>query len=299
MKALVTGATGFVGKHLVARLEREGIRAFGLSSSDVDFTADPSQIESSLLEILERTEADVVYHVAGPKPYAAPETCDSICVMGTSALLRALDSIDDNIRLVATGSSAEYGCSIRPRERISEEYPPRPSTAYGNAKLRQTEAVLGWGGVVLRLFNCLGPGQGDDVVAGRIVRQIASDVDRLAIRETASKRDFLDVRDAVDALWLAATKLPPGVYNVCSGRATGIDELINVAFEAAGIKPLPIDVEMPESEGSYQCGDPTKLESFGWMRRYELVESLRDAIEYERRRLQKGVSLSSSDLRNE
>jgi nucleoside-diphosphate-sugar epimerase len=285
VKALITGATGFVGRHLVTTLAASGADVCGLSSNDVDFTADPDSVETALRKILESFEPDVVFHLAGPKPYADPETLERLCIGGTGALIRALKRHGGDVRLIAAGSSTEYGYSTPPGHRLSEDDPARPSTPYGSAKLHQTMAVLEASGTVLRLFNCIGPGQQDDVVAGRIVHQLAQGAQRLVLRETASMRDFLDVRDAVAAFVMSADSLAPDIYNVCSGIATSIARLIELAFAAAGIEPLPVQIEMPEHEGSFQCGDPSKLESRGWARNFEIVDSLRDAIEYERLRL--------------
>lgn len=285
MKALVTGATGFVGRHLVYALGSAGIEVRGLSSRDVDLASDPRIAAAELERIIETERPDVVVHLAGPKPYADPGLMERLCVKGTEALIRALRSHRDAVGLVAAGSSAEYGYSTAPDFRLNENHEPHPSTPYGAAKLRQSLAVLEAGGTVLRLFNCIGPGQGDDLVAGRIVYQLAEGADRLVLKETASKRDFLDVRDAASAFVQAITSLPQGIYNVCSGVATGIDELIEKAFEASGIPPIPVEIEMSEFEGSHQCGDPSRLESFGWIRRYEIVDSLRDALFEARRTL--------------
>ncbi len=286
MIALVTGSSGFVGRHLLAALEAHGFEVVGLRRRDLDFTSDPSSVETAMLGYLESERPDVIFHLAGPKPYADPAELEKLCVGGCRAMLDAIRKYGDRVRLVAAGSSTEYGYSTDVGRRLSEEDEPRPSTPYGKAKLRQTRMVVDAGGTVLRLFNCIGPGQEDDVVAGRIVRQLANDAKRLQLRETSSRRDFLDVRDAVAAFLMAATSLPSGIYNVCSGVAIGIDELAEKAFEAAGISPIPIDLEAPDSKSSYQCGDPAKMESFGWSRKYDLVDSLRDAIAFERKRLE-------------
>ncbi len=280
MKTVVTGASGFVGRHLMEALQRRGWQAVGLSSRELDLTADPAEVEERAAEILSEEVPDVLFHLAGPKPYSDPATSRKICVEGTAALIRALEGLTRPPRLVAAGSSTEYGHSTEPGVRLSETTEPRPSTPYGAAKLSQTEMVVEAGGVSLRLFNCLGPGQGDDVVAGRIVKQLAEGARRLVLRETASARDFLDVRDAVSAFLLAAESLAPGIYNVCSGTATGIDRLVYLAFEAASVEPLPLVLEQPDARGSYQCGDPSKIESYGWTRRFDLLTSLRDAIEF-------------------
>lgn len=285
MKALVTGATGFVGRHLCHTLRSKGIEVRGLSSRDVDLCSDPASVEADFARILDSERPDVVFHLAGPKPYADFDRSERICVSGTGALIRAVERCGSPVNVIAAGSSTEYGYSTVPGHRLSEDDVPRPLTAYGWAKLQQTMAVLEAGGTVLRLFNCVGPGQDDDVVAGRIVRQLAEGRERLALRETVSKRDFFDVRDAAGAFVMAATSIPRGLYNVCSGVARGIDLLVEIACEAAGIEPIPIVIEMPDSEGSYQCGDPSRIESFGWTRTYDIFDSLRDAVDYERRRL--------------
>jgi nucleoside-diphosphate-sugar epimerase len=296
MKVLITGASGFVGTHLRAALESEGSQAIGLSSNDLDLTAPPEDVARAFLELLCRHRPDVVIHLAGPKPYANEERCQKICVSGTAALLEALRGYGAPLRLVAAGSSAEYGDSDRPGKGLDEETEPAPRSPYGKAKLAQTEAIVAAGGIVLRLFNCLGPFQATDVVAGRIVAQLARGSPQLVIRELKSQRDFLDVRDAAAAFVMAARgEIPAGIYNVCSGKARSIAELLETAIEVSGISPRPeIEVECPEYPGSFQCGDPSKLEGFGWKRRFDLRRSLLDALEAARAELSRPGVLGSS-----
>ncbi len=94
-----------------------------------------------------------------------------------------------------------------------------------------------------RAFNHAGPGQSDDYVVGTLTRQLAEAElrghGRLVLRtgDIDSARDFTDVRDVVRA-YAEAIELPPGTYNVCSGRATSIRELVRTRFVPSELRPL-------------------------------------------------------------
>lgn len=282
-RAIVTGATGFVGRHLLSALKKRGYSVLGLGSKNIDFSEEPGSVAKRLLATLQSFEPDVVFHLAGPKPYWDAESCYAICVSGTEALLGALERLGRSPKLVVAGSSAEYGFSSPELPPLDEEAQELPTSPYGKAKLHQTKRAIEAGGVVLRLFNCVGPTQEADVVGGRIVAQIAAGSDPIFVKELRSKRDFVDVRDAVEAFLLGAEGLRPGIYNVCSGNAVAISELLEVAIRAAGgLKPR-IVIEDPDHPGSFQRGDPSKIEGFGWRRRFSLEDSMRDAIEVARR----------------
>lgn len=227
--------------------------------------------------LIEEAEPDALIHLTGPLPTSDAERCRLLCVDGTRGLLEALEGFPGT-RLVAAGSASEIGTFSEPRPCVDEDVTCNPISDYAKGKLAQSEAVLESGGTSIRLFNSTGPGQGTNVVAGRVIHQLAKGATELKIRETSSVRDFLDVRDAADAFLLAAERLPAGRYNVCSGKPRSIGDLVDLACEVAGISDLNIDVEIPDYQGDFVCGDPSLLESHGWSRKFELDQTLRDFL---------------------
>jgi GDP-4-dehydro-6-deoxy-D-mannose reductase len=101
-----------------------------------------------------------------------------------------------------------------------------------------------------------------------------SDVE-VRVREDASVRDFLDIRDVADALMFLACNGRPGTsYNVCSGTGTGIASLVAIAGRAWGVRASSMPT-MPEVAGaSVSIGDPSALRSLGWSPRRSLEEAL-------------------------
>lgn len=277
MRVLITGANGFVGTHLSAASVAAGHEVAAILRADCDFESGRSEVRSRMSRLIEQNEPDALIHLAGPLPTSDAQRCHLICVDGTRGLLDALDSFPD-VRLVGAGSASEIGTFPERRPCVDEQVSCNPLSEYAKGKLAQSEAILEWGGISIRLFNSTGPGQGTNVVAGRVIHQLAQGATELRIRETSSVRDFLDVRDAADAFLLAAEQLGAGRYNVCSGQPRSIGELVDLACEVAGRPDVRIEVEIPDYQGDFVCGDPSLLESHGWTRKYGLDETLHDFL---------------------
>lgn len=291
MRILVTGAIGFVGGHLAAAASEAGHEIIEANRSVCDFESGEWSVRERMQEAIERAEPEALIHLAGPPPTSDETRCDSICVDGTKGLLSAIDNTKRDLPLVVAGSAAEIGTFDSPRRCVDENAETHPDGAYGRAKLAQSELVLDWGGTSMRLFNSTGPGQGPAVVVGRIVAQLAAGTHRLVVRESRSVRDFVDVRDAVNA-FLMATQIEPGLYNICSGRPVSIAEIISIALDAAGVPGLEVEVEDPDFEGRFVCGDPSLLESKGFKRQFTLEMTIRDSIDSATRALAHGAPTS-------
>jgi GDP-4-dehydro-6-deoxy-D-mannose reductase len=147
--------------------------------------------------------------------------------------------------------------------------------------------------VRVRAFNQAGPGQSDEYVVGTITRQVAeaeasgahSALVRTGPLELA--RDFTDVRDTVRA-YISAAGLPAGAYNVCSGRATSVGGIVELARQAAPIEvrheldPARVRAhDVPEVRGSAE----RLSEASGWAPEIPLEQTVADAIDYWRERL--------------
>jgi GDP-4-dehydro-6-deoxy-D-mannose reductase len=145
----------------------------------------------------------------------------------------------------------------------------------------------------VRAFNQAGPGQSDVFVVGTITRQVAEapagGSDEVVIRtgNPYSARDFTDVRDMVRA-YVAAAELPAGVYNACSGTATSVRELVELAGQAGGVRVRhEVDTQrvrghdVPEVRGSAE----RLASATGWRPEIPLEQTVADAIAYWRARL--------------
>ena len=296
MKALVTGAHGFVGPYLTAHLESKGDEVVG-----VDHEVNITDAESVRARFADEMP-DVVYHLAAAShvgdSWSAPTEVVRINSEGSLNVLLA--SVEAGVeRVVLIGSAEEYGLVSPEQVPITEDTPLRPVSPYGASKaaaeMLASYVVRGRDlpVVCVRPFNHLGPGQSDRLVASTLAQQVAVNErtggTELHAGDLTPKRDFTDVRDVVRAYRLLAEKGVSGeAYNVCSGRAVAIRELADtlIALSGRDMKVVldadrlrPVDVPILE-------GDATKLRNHtGWEPEISLEQTLRDLLDWWRKHL--------------
>ena len=289
MRALVTGATGFVGPYLIDHLQGAGDDVVG-TDLEADVT-DPSGLRASIAH----AKPEVIFHLAALShvgtSWTAPAEVFRVNTEGTlNVLLAALDAGVE--RVVIVGSAEQYG-KVRPDQMpITEESPQRPITAYGASKAAAEMAAshMVWGRglpvVCVRAFNHLGPGQSDALVTSSIAKQIAlnerTDSDLVRTGDLTPRRDFTDVRDVVRAYRLLAEKGEKGeAYNVCSGRAVSIHEVADHLLSLAS-RPMALELDaerLRPVEVPVHWGDNTKLRTVtGWQPSISLEQSLADVL---------------------
>lgn len=299
MRALVTGAGGFVGTHLVTHLQECGDTVHrtdtaidGLDITDVE----------GVSKLLGETQPDVIYHLAGwadvGASWANPAAAFRVNADGTlNVLLAALEHGIDRVLIVS--SADVYGVVDEASLPITEDTPLRPVSPYAASKVAADflglQAYLGRGLAVLRVraFNHLGPGQTDKFVApalaSRIARNELEGSDEIPIGNLSARRDFTDVRDVVRAYRMIVTGGEPGeVYNVCSGRDVAVSELADELLAHASRQMhfvtdesllRPVDVPVLR-------GDHAKLTAAtGWEPQIALERTLADLLDDWRRRL--------------
>jgi GDP-4-dehydro-6-deoxy-D-mannose reductase len=283
-RALVTGAGGFVGSHLVRELSNHGFEVVGARRSDGD-VGDPTAMRRLVTEV----RPTHVFHLAGLRDAPLDELL-RVNVYGTANLLEAVADEAPDARTVVVGSAAEYGETTH--DPVDEDHPLRPVTDYGVAKAAQGLAAAAVGArrgihvTRVRLFNLVGPGEPasfvTSAIAGRIAAIQAGAADPpLRTGDLTTRRDFVDVRDAARALRLAAVHGASGaVYNVCSGRATRIAELVDELLGLAGLA-VPVD-SVPEPAAVNvrgQAGSNDRLRAAtGWEPQHSMRDSLADVL---------------------
>lgn len=299
MRALITGASGFVGGYLSEHLEAEGDEVVGLDT-EVDVT-DGGAIRAAVLDVA----PDAVYHLAAASnvgsSWTAPVEVLRINAEGTLNLLLACEAAKVD-RVLNVGSAEEYG-KVDPADLpLTELAPLRPVTPYGASKVAADylalQAFLGRGlGVVrVRPFNHLGPSQSGRFVASALAEQVARNEhlgnDVVFAGDLSPRRDFTDVRDVVRAYRLLVLRGEPGeVYNVCSGVDVAISE---VADHLIGRADRPMRIELdPERLRPVELpvlrGDCTKLrDATGWEPALALEDTLDDLLDWWRARVANG-----------
>lgn len=292
-RALITGISGFVGRHLREELLREGWDVFGfdirLAGENV-FVGDLSD-SAALTRAVADCQPDAVFHLAGIIKSTDPQAYYTSNLFGTLNLLDAVLQMEKRPKVVLASSSAVYGLtkSVRP---ITERSTLRPVTEYAVSKVAQETAALryhyafGLDVVIMRMFNLLGPGQSPDLACSAFARQIAlaeiSEQNEIVTGNLDAKRDFVDVRDAARAFALLAEKGEAGqTYNVCSGNAVAIQQCLSEMMLrskkqlSARIDPARVQKnDVPVQVGSFQ-----KLhKAAGWNPRISLKQSLSDLL---------------------
>lgn len=299
VKAFVTGASGFVGRHLVAHLRDCGDEVVPTDRSD----GGPDLLDADgFATLFAEVRPDVVYHLAGQADVAAswlsPIETMRVNVEGTHNILEVARTF--GVAKVLTVSSADIYGVVAPEELpIVESAPLRPVSPYAASKaaadLVALQAHLGHGQDVVRAraFNHLGPGQSKSFVGAGFAARIAacerSGDDELQTGDLTPRRDFTDVRDVVRAYRLLATEGRPGVaYNICSGTSNSIGELVGLLLGLTDARMRLVEdpdllrpVDLPELRG-----DASLLRRHtGWVPSISLDETLSDVLEDWRLRL--------------
>ena len=300
VKAIVTGAQGFVGKHLVGQLLHRsysvvglGLRSPGVSQGEFAIQWYMGDIRDPALSInvMAGTKPDVVFHLAG-RPNSIPlADLFSTNVQGTLNLLEAQRKHAPDAVFVFASSGAVYGAVPSEQQPIVENAPLNPITPYGVSKMAADllcyhyAAVYGQRVIRVRSFNLIGPGQSDRFVCAAFARQLAEI--KFGLRDNVlqvgnlhSSRDFLDVRDAVRGFLLLAEYGKPGkAYNLCSGRATVIGDMLN---QLIGISGLDVDIRvnparLQQADVPAQIGSYAKAQrEAGWGPEITLEQTLGD-----------------------
>lgn len=299
MKALITGAGGFVGHHLQRHLEDCGDEVIA-----TDRTTDGLDIldAAALLDLFRRSEPEVVYHLAGASDvggsWQTPQATFRANAEGTLNVLWAAREAGTE-RVLTVGSADVYGKVTADDLPIGEDLALRPVSPYAASKAAADavalQAWLGYGQHVVRCrpFNHLGPGQTEKFVApaiaGRVALNERDGESIVKVGNLSPQRDFTDVRDVVRAYRLMIEHGRPGeVYNVCSGRAIAVQELaeqfIAMATIPMRLEPDP-DLQRPV-DIPLLLGDNSRLTAdTGWRPEIPLDTTLRDLLDDRRRQL--------------
>ncbi|MBN1504645.1 MAG: GDP-mannose 4,6-dehydratase, partial [Candidatus Eisenbacteria bacterium] len=221
-------------------------------------------------------------------------------VTGTQNLMFCLLEAGLMVTTLVTGSGAVYGSSVPPGAApISESALPAPETLYGASKLAQESLASAFGGaagmnvLVTRAFNYTGPGEGPGMACSAFARQIVEcemkNGGTVRVGNLDSYRDYCDVRDVVRAYSMVATKPGvAGVFNVCSGRAVRMREILDslVALSSAKISVEVDPARVRAVDSSYQRGDCSRIRDLvGWTPRIPLERTLADVLDFWRGKL--------------
>lgn len=249
MRVFVTGANGFVGKHLVKALTERGHEVFaGIRNTLSDV---PSSIKVYHYDLLHDQEVDSllkeilpngIIHLASQSnignSWKNPEETFKVNTIGTIRLLQAAKQIVPAAKIIIAGSSEEYGLTGKKFWPLRESYPCQPQNPYAVSKLAMGQIALQLANIHhlnvihVRPFNHFGPGQRLGFVISDFASQIAKIETNLSLPilktgDLSAIRDFTDVRDVIEAYILLLEKdVSTGIYNICSGIHRSISSIL-------------------------------------------------------------------------
>ncbi|MEM7166228.1 MAG: NAD-dependent epimerase/dehydratase family protein [Planctomycetota bacterium] len=297
MRVLVTGANGFVGKHLVAALSSAGHDVVATSRSGGD-GSQPLELPdlARAEELLDEQRPDAIYHLAAvaevPKADKDPVTAFRSNVDGTVSLLEGARRAHPSTRFFFVSSSNVYGVVPVAEQPIAECRGYAPAGVYASSKVAAECWVRSYANqlqsppVILRPFNHVGPGQSPSYALPAFARQIveiengAEPIVRVGNLEV--RRDILDVRDVTRAYvrLLQQPQLPP-VLNVCAGRSYLLSELL-AQLCAASSADVQVEVDPMRLRGNDLTlleGDATQVRAaLEWSPQIPMHETLRSLL---------------------
>ncbi|MGI5215726.1 NAD-dependent epimerase/dehydratase family protein [Plantactinospora sp. CA-290183] len=280
---LLFGASGFLGGHV-----RRALAPYASLTCPRRDQYDLVRCEAAELGVLLRSVApDVVVNCTGRLVGGAEDLVRANTLV-TAKLIAAVAADAPGARLIRLGSAAEYG--VVPRGHlVAEDDPAVPVSEYGVSQLAATRLVELAGaagrvdGVVLRVFNPIGPGLPDESLLGRagaLLRR-GTGAGHISLGSLAAYRDFVDVRDVASAVAVAAfaETLPERVYNIASGRAVSARDAVLLLAETAGFSgEIREDRPAPERSAAvgWMCGDIRRAgRLLHWVPAYDFAESVK------------------------
>jgi len=333
LRVLVTGATGFVGRHLIAYLEAGEKRKNSGRRLDItgtcyperpdecpDFRAAAPRVALLPLDLRDHGAVSVavaacrpdrIFHLAAISQVRASwdlrrETIETN-LMGTFNLLEAARLRAPSARILFISSSDVYGTQGPRRMPLRETSPLIAASPYGFTKLSAEALAVFYARmekmavVIARPFTHTGPGQSPDFVCSDWARQIAvveaaakgnkngGPAGVLKVGNLSVRRDYSDVRDIVRAYVLLLEKGKTGeAYNICSGKARALREILRMLVEKSGTK-IAVEIDparVRRSDIPLLSGSHAKItRETGWRPRYDLETTLSDLLEYWRAKI--------------
>lgn len=294
-RALITGITGQDGSYLAELLLDQGYEVFGLTRRlsaqnywRIEHLLDrltliPGDLldQLSLIRVLERVKPHEVYNLAAmsfvPASWDQPMLTGEFNSQGVTRVLEAVRVVDPSIRIYQASSSEMYG-KVRevPQTEMTPFYPRSP---YGVSKVfahyitvnyRESYNLFAVSGI---LFNHESPRRGLEFVTRKVTDGVAKIKLGLAkdlrLGNLDAHRDWGFAGDYVRAMWLMLQQDEPDDYVIATGEAHSVQELVEIAFDHAGLdwkKYVALDPAfLRPAEVDHLIGDPSKArDKFGW-----------------------------------
>jgi GDP-4-dehydro-6-deoxy-D-mannose reductase len=293
-RILLTGASGFVGRHLTASVTAAFPDA-ALIMPGVDI-----RDAAAVAAVVQESLPDMCLHLAAVSTVAAAARDEDrawqVNLHGTLHLAHAILRYAPRCVMLFVSSSDAYGSSFRAGTPVTEDVALAPMNVYGASKAAAdlalgSMALQGLHVIRLRTFNHTGPGQSPDFAVPAFARQIARiaaglQAPVLQVGNLDTWRDFLDVRDVcrgyIACIERSRTLAPGTVLNLASGQARRIGDVLNDLRDMAGVEiEMRVDrSRLRESDLPMACGDATRaFQALGWAPAVPWHVTLRDVLD--------------------
>lgn len=308
MRTLITGAAGFVGGFLGSRAAQSGaVLGVGLHEPRAGWSGDFAICDvrdaARVRGLMSGFEPDVVFHLAAQSfptvsmelPYETIEANAG----GTVNVFEAARKTSRPPVIVVACSSAEYGPVEAQDLPVRENHALRPVHPYGVSKVAQDLLAYQYylnykiPAVRIRIFNTTGPGKENDVCSDLCRRAVEAELGlrgpELPVGNTRARRAIADVRDLVEALWIAPERCEIGdVYNVGGDAVYSVEEILGVIRTHArtDFRLIQDARLLRPSDEPVIAGDTSKFRAkTGWRPSVPLDQTIQDMLVWWRARL--------------
>lgn len=308
MKVLITGAEGFVGSHIIKGLIPEGHELHGIifpeglkvPIQECEYLT-PHLIDitdrEKTIELMTSLAPDIVVHLAAVSFIPDGDSCTRSMVLtniyGTHNIISGLKCLSKKCHVIFA-SSGEVYLHDEKNEVITENSDLGPQSVYAVTKLSSEYLIKGSGlpYTVLRLFNHTGVGQRHDFAIPNFVRQIVmmekekKEKYELKVGNLDSYKDFTDIEDIAEAYKAVIAAPSTGTFNICSGRAYKLKDLVN---KMIAISPKAIKITIDESR--YRAGSGRRFFAsnekfsrlYGWRPKIPIEDTIKKLFDYFRK----------------
>lgn len=312
---LVTGASGYIGYHLLGRLKQSPNSVlYGLSRNPSPALSAEYQTHDDLLTMdlsayLQDLQPDIIFHAVGLSPRSPFEQQLQVHAEGTRRLLQALVDNGQRPKVIVVGSAAEYGLQD---EAVEEEFNCSPDGEYGVAKLFQSQLAQLFAKrhnlpvMIARVFNVYGRTERHLVIAA-MAHQIARaealqpDIPEISVHNLRSWRDFVHIDDVTEALiklsqLQSQNQLCGQIYNIASGHSTPIGTVLDMLLDhtrldADELKRLHLNVQGVQKEDISWASIHKIRQHTGWEPQIPLKDGLQRELNYWRAHLKSSTAI--------
>lgn len=313
-KVLITGIAGFAGSHLTEHLGASA-EVWGTHIDDhLENLAAAKGVKLIKCDLLEPEQVaaavksaapDIIFHLAAQSApalsIAKPAETLKNNIFSTLNLFEAASAHAPKAIIINAGSADAYGevseksLPVKEATRFDPVNPYAVSKATTDMMAWQYFKSKGLRVIRCRAFNHMGPRQVPNFAPPAFARQIAEieagikKDNVMHVGSLEAQRDFLDVRDVAAAYEIISEKGMPGeAYNICSGKAIKIQEILDTLIGLSKVKIVVARDPSKMRRGDVKLiyGDNSKLKALGWSQKHDIKESLKTLLDYWRKKVQ-------------